>query len=96
MDNHQSHISIEALNFFKAKDIILVTFPPHCRHKLQPLDVSVYEPLKHYYNVAATDWLVSNPGSTLTIYEIPKLASIAVPQAFKPQNIQSGFAKTGI
>ncbi|KAF2897874.1 hypothetical protein ILUMI_08298, partial [Ignelater luminosus] len=48
--------------------------------------------LKPYYNTAATDWLVSNPGKTLTFYEIPKLAAAALPQAFKLQNIQSGFA----
>jgi len=93
--NNQSHISIKTINFYKAKCITLITFQSHCSHKLQLLDVSVYGSLKHYYNVA-TDQLVWNPDKTLTIYEIPKLVSIAVPQAFKPQNIQNGFSKTDI
>lgn len=40
--------------------------------------------------------MVSNPGKTVTIYDIPKLAAIAIPLAFKPQNIQKGFEKSGI
>jgi hypothetical protein len=96
MDNHESHISVPTLNFCKENGIVLLTFPPHCSHKLQPLDLSVYGPLKNYYNIAVTDWLTSNGGSTMTIYEIPKLAAIAMPQAFKSQNIISGFEKSGI
>lgn len=40
--------------------------------------------------------MVNNPGKTVTIYEIPKLAAVAIPQAFKQQNIQKGFEKSGI
>lgn len=96
LDNHESHISVEVLDFCKEVGIILVTFPPHCSHKLQPLDLTVYGPLKNYYNKALTDWMVSNPGKTVTIYDIPKLAAVAIPQAFKQQNIQKGFETSGI
>ncbi|KAF2885599.1 hypothetical protein ILUMI_20583 [Ignelater luminosus] len=89
LDNYESHISVDILNYYKEVGIVLLTFPPHCSKKLQPLDLSVYGPLKTYYNTAATDWLVSNPGKTSTIYEIPKLAAVALPQAFKLQNIAS-------
>lgn len=40
--------------------------------------------------------MVSNPAKTVTIYEIPKLAAKAIPLAFKLQNIQRGFEKSGI
>lgn len=96
LDNHESHISVEVLDFCKEVGIILMTFPPHCSHKLQPLDLTVYGPLKNYYNKALTDWMVSNPGKTVTIYDIPKLAALAIPQAFKQKNIQKGFEKSGI
>lgn len=96
LDNHESHISVEVLDFCKEVGIVLMTFPPHCSHKLQPLDLTVYGPLKNYYNKALTDWMVNNPGKTVTIYDIPKLAAIAIPLAFKPQNIQKGFEKPGI
>ncbi|XP_065664407.1 uncharacterized protein LOC136086067 [Hydra vulgaris] len=91
LDNHESHISVPVLDFCKESGIVLMTFPPHCSHKLQPLDLNVYGPLKTYYNTFVTDWMVSNPGKTVTIYEIPKLAAKAIPLAFKLQNIQTGF-----
>ena len=97
LDNHESHISVPVLDFCKESGIDLMTFPPHCSHKLQPLDLTVYGPLKTYYNTVVTDWMVSNPGKTLTIYEILKLAAKAIPLAFKlSQNIQKGFKKPGI
>ncbi|CAB3251787.1 unnamed protein product [Arctia plantaginis] len=95
LDNHESHISVPVLDFCKESGIVLLTFPPHCSHKLQPLDLTVYGPLKNYYT-AITDWLVCNPGITVSIYEIPKLATVSIPLAFKPQNIQKGFEKPGI
>jgi len=52
LDNHDSHISIPVIEFAKENGIIMLSFPPHCSHKLQPLDRSVYGPLKKYYNVA--------------------------------------------
>ena len=38
LDNHESHASIEAITFAKENGIIMLTFPPHTSHKLQPLD----------------------------------------------------------
>ncbi|KAF2883105.1 hypothetical protein ILUMI_23077 [Ignelater luminosus] len=96
LDNHKSHISVSVLDFCKESGIVLLNFPPHCSHKLQPLDLTVYGPLKNYYNTAVTDCLVGNPDKTVIIYEIPKLAALAVPHAFKQQNIERGFEKSGI
>ncbi|KAJ8967719.1 hypothetical protein NQ314_002665 [Rhamnusium bicolor] len=44
LDNHDTHLSIEALNFLKNNGVCVLSFPPHCSHKLQPLDRSVYGP----------------------------------------------------
>ena len=49
LDNHTSHLSIEAIDFALDNGIVMLTFPPHCSHKMQPLDVSVYGPVKAYY-----------------------------------------------
>ena len=48
LDNYSAHLSIEALNLAKDKGVVCLSFPPHTIHKLQPLDVSVYGPLKKY------------------------------------------------
>ena len=50
MDNHISHLSIDAIDMAKENGLRLFTFPPHCSHKLQPLDVGVSGPFKRYYS----------------------------------------------
>ncbi|KAG8222718.1 hypothetical protein J437_LFUL001888 [Ladona fulva] len=40
LDNHGSHLSVEALNKVSKPGIVTVTFPPHTSHKLQPLDLA--------------------------------------------------------
>jgi hypothetical protein len=43
MDNHESHVLIAA----RENGIILLTFPPHTSHKLQPLERCVFGPFKN-------------------------------------------------
>lgn len=96
MDNHESHISLESLELAKNNGIVLLTFPPHCSHKLQPLDVSVYFPFQNAYNKAAQQWMVNHPGSPMTIYNIGEVIGKSFPLAFTPLNITSGFKVSGI
>ncbi|GFG39808.1 hypothetical protein Cfor_10583 [Coptotermes formosanus] len=50
MDGHHSHTrNIEVIDIAREKRVIIVCLPPHCTHKLQPLDVSFIHPLKTYY-----------------------------------------------
>ena len=67
LDNHNSHISIETIDLSKENGVTLLTLPPHCNHKLQLLDRSVYGPFKTVYNQAANAFMVSHPGKTITI-----------------------------
>ncbi|KAG5314018.1 CBX5 protein, partial [Acromyrmex insinuator] len=96
LDNHESHLSIEALDYLKENGIIVLSFPYHCSHKLQPLDRSVYEPLKNHINTACDNWLVSNPGKSLSIYHISEIIKTALPLATTSINIQAGFRVSGI
>ena len=96
LDNHDSHLSIEALNFCKESGIILLSLPPHTSHKLQPLDRGVYGPFKKAVNSVCDSWMLNNPGQTMTIYHIPGIVREALPLAITPKNIMSGFSCTGI
>lgn len=96
LDNHSSHIHIHSLDFCKENGIVLLSFPPHCSHKLQPLDRSVYGPFKKAINTACDAWMRNHPGKTMTIYDIPSIITIAMPIALTQANIQAGFRKTGI
>ena len=38
LDNQESLLSISSLDFCRGKGIVLLSFPPHCTHRIQPLD----------------------------------------------------------
>lgn len=101
LDNHESHCSIDSLNFAKENGIVLLTFPPHCSHKMQPLDLTVFGPLKAKYNSACSDFMCNFAGTPsnaprITIYDIAGLVGVAYPLAFTPANILKGFSVSGI
>lgn len=96
LDNHESHISIEAIRYCKCNGIVLLSFPPHTTHRLQPLDVGVYAPFKTYLATAFNDWMLAHPGQAITIRNISYLANKAYENAFSVKNIQSAFKKTGL
>ncbi|XP_027012391.2 histone-lysine N-methyltransferase PRDM9-like isoform X1 [Tachysurus fulvidraco] len=96
LDNHTSHLSVEGIDFCKSHGIVLLSFPPHCSHKLQPLDRSVYGPLKRLVYNCCDGWMKAHPGATMSIYDLPGIVKSALPYAASPANIQAGFACTGI
>ncbi|XP_059060761.1 uncharacterized protein LOC131853752 [Achroia grisella] len=96
LENHSSHINVEVVNKAKDNNIVLLSFPPHCSHNLQPLDVGVYGPLKNYISKAQTSWMSSNPGKTMSIYDLPAIVKEALPLALNPMNIINAFKKSGI
>ena len=96
LDNHFSHLSINALDYATANGIVMLSFPPHCTHKLQPLDRTVFGPFKKALNTAMDNWMLSNPGKAMTIYNIPEIAKVAFPLSMTPKNILSGFSSCGI
>lgn len=96
MDNHESHLSIEAIDLCKENGVTVLTIPPHCTHKLQPLDVSVMKPFHTFYDAAVDSWMMSHPGETFSIYNVGHCVGIAYPRGVTPVNITAGFKKTGI
>ncbi|XP_039312519.1 uncharacterized protein LOC120359372 [Solenopsis invicta] len=74
----------------------MLSFSPHCSHKMQSLDVSVYGSLKKYLNTALDSWMLNHPGKTLSIYNIPGIIRDVLPLAATPSNIMAGFKKPGI
>ena len=96
MDNHKTHVSLNIINFARENGVVVLTFPPHCSHRLQPLDVSLYGPFKTYFYSAQSNFMTSNAGKTITTYDLSSMASQAFNKAFTKANILSRFKKTGI
>lgn len=95
LDNHESHISLSAIDKCRDLGIVLLTIPPRTSHHLQPLDKSVFYPFKTACNTAMDSWNRSHPGKRVTIYDIPQLVNQAQLSALVPCNILSGFEHTG-
>jgi len=95
MDNHETHISLESIDLSKDNEITIITYPPHCSHKLQPLDRTTYSSFKRHYNSACDNWLMNHPGKPLTIYDLAGVVGEAYLKSFTPAIIQSGFRVSG-
>ena len=95
MDNHGSHHSMEFIQFCWNHDIIPFGLPANLTHLLQPLDVVVFQPLKHYH-AQALDFLVRDGITQITKLEFLGFIQQIRKQAFKESTIRSAFRETGI
>lgn len=96
VDGHSSHKYLDALLYAKENGIVLLCLPAHCTHRMQPLDVAFFGPLKTYYDQQITKWLKAHPGRVVTQFQIGGLLNEAYGKAATVQNAAHGFAKTGI
>ncbi|XP_026319551.1 uncharacterized protein LOC113230034 [Hyposmocoma kahamanoa] len=97
LDGHSTHTkNLPLIDKARNNGVIIVSFPPHCTHRLQPLDVSFMGPLSTFYTQEVMIWLRNNPGRIVTQYQLGKLFGIAYAKAATLQNALSGFSKTGI
>ena len=96
LDNHESHLSLDVLDYASNNGVVMLSFPPHCSHKMQPLDLSVFGPLKTRVSQAQTLWQRNNPGKTMTIYDIPGVVNQPWQDSLTLRNITAGFRKAGV
>ncbi|KAJ3619091.1 hypothetical protein MTP99_005878 [Tenebrio molitor] len=96
MDNHSTHCTLEAYVFCKANGIILLTIPPHTSHRLQPLDVTFYGPLKTAFNTECSKYLKNHAHEKITPFEIAELFSNAYMRVATLEKAVKGFQVTGI
>lgn len=97
LDGHRTHTkNIEAIDLAKKHHVHMIVIPPHCSHRMQPLDVSFMKPLSSFYSRAMERYLRNHPGKVITLYQVSSLFAEAYLNAAVPNNAISGFTKTGI
>ena len=52
IDGHDSHVTLEFIEYCDAANIKPYCLPPHSTHLLQPLDVGLFSPLQKAYGKA--------------------------------------------
>ena len=89
-DGHISHVNKAFLHQCLDYQVLPVCLPPHTTHFLQPLDVSVFGPLKHAYSdLLQAQYAKGERGVWKGNFY--KLFDSAQKKAFISANILSGF-----
>ncbi|XP_061166749.1 uncharacterized protein LOC133175653 [Saccostrea echinata] len=96
VDGHASHITLHLLEAAKTNDVEIFCLPPHTTHWTQPLDRSVFGPLKKAYYKHCESFLKSNPGRQISRYDFCGIFSHAYNEKMNMVNIFGGFRATGI
>lgn len=96
LDNHVSHCTLKAVEFYRENNIIALTIPPHSSHKMQPLDRGFHGVLKKFYSSECEKWLRNHPGRTITVYQMTSIFTPAFHQAATTGRGVELFKCTGI
>lgn len=97
LDSHATHTkSIALLDLARDNGVVMLCFPPHCSHRLQPLDVGIMKPISTYYDKEVTNWLRSNTPKVVTLKNIAEIFGAAFLKAASMLNAVNSFKKTGI
>jgi hypothetical protein len=96
LDGHNSHKSLEAVDLARENGITMITLPPHCTHKMQPLDRTFFKSLKANYNRACDNYMTTNIGKRITFYEMADLFGKAYGLSATVEKAAKGFDTTGI
>jgi hypothetical protein len=95
MNEHHSHLTPEFLEACTQRHIILFYLPAHTTHLTQPLDVSVFSPLKHWFHREVEAYL-RNGETRVPKAEFMQIYTQTRPQALTIKNIQLGFKAAGL
>ena len=97
LDGHSSHVNEQFIDFCESHNVALFCLPPHSTHLLQLLDIGLFGPLQHYYEIGIDDYFCDRGGDFgfapqhfLPIYLEARW------KAYSLANIESAFRITGI
>jgi len=94
LDGHASHKTLEVVELCRENGVVLICVPPHTTHQMQPLDKTVYGPMKKNYNEQCDCWMLKNPAQRITMFEQGALFGAAFVKTAGMQKAVNGFEKT--
>ena len=95
MDRHGSYMDPDFIIKATAANIHLYLFPSHLTYILQPLDVSVFQPYKHWHT-KAVQHAMRNLNLDYNIASFMQDLHKIRTETFKKGTIHSAFQKAGI
>jgi hypothetical protein len=95
LDNHESHVSLEAYELCRKHGVTMVSFAPHTPHRCQPLDLTVYGSLKTTHSKRCAEWMATHPSKRITQYEVAELFGDAYNKIASVDKCVSSFRTSG-
>jgi hypothetical protein len=95
MDGHGSHVTYEFIDYCDQNQIIPFCLPPHSTHLLQPLDLVVFSPYKHWHK-EAVDAATRSGCTKFTKVEFLAALQGIRNSTFKSNTIKSAWRAAGI
>lgn len=88
IDGHGDHVSVEFIEYCHANKILLMVYPLHSTHTLQPLDVVIFAPLAAAYKAQLAHFLeCSQRLTSITKRDFYRLFDAAWSSTFEPKLI---------
>ena len=95
-DGHFSHMSIALIKRARDLGIHLFCLPPNTTHILQPLDVSVFGPMKRSWRTILKNYKIPTRAANSTKERFPELIKDLWSRSFTPEHLISGFCAVGL
>ena len=95
LDGYGSHCTYELLDHCEKNNIVPFCLPPHMTHLLQPLDIVVFQPYKHWH-AEAVDAAARTGCVDFNKLEFLEALGSVCQKALKPSTILSSFRETGL
>jgi DDE superfamily endonuclease len=97
VDGHSSYVNMAFLNKADKLKILLMVLPPHSTHRLQPLDVGLFQPLSIAYSQHLNDSIYGSLSwCRMTKQSFWVVFKAAWEDSFTEKNILRAFETTGI
>ena len=91
LDGHSSHYEPASIELAKTEGVIIFCLPPHTTQDSQPLDCTVFGPLKRHWSAICQEFQQKHPGMVISKLNFTELFVKAWLQALTPANIVAGF-----
>ena len=97
LDGHTCHSkNLEAIKLARQNNVVMLSFPAHTTHRLQPLDVTFFKSLKSWYNIEIEHYLRCSQGKPVGVHLVSSLVGRSFVKAATMETAVNGFRKTGL